>query len=521
MKNKDLLHRCPIYTAIYQTMSDYQLAYLGGTAFKRQARKKRPSEDEKIHIDLVTHTVAQPICRYIVDTLNNYVFEPGIKRELRFATPDGTPVDEDFLEWAELFQMDANMSNNSLTGVMEQIGQLSSIFGHCWVFVDMPKASEGDAGRPYVCTVSPMDVWDWKFDYYNGRQILKYVKVKEFEESDCWYFKCYHLGDSENPSYWESYEVDKGDNVEGEATLLDKGTFPPGMAIPGFIAYGRRDPRRTDVGMSDIDNASDAQREHYKLETEAYQSIQFAKTIIRADAGIKVPAHAGAIVRAQQGQIESIKVDTQDVEVIIKKQQDILDQLEKLLGFGGLRKNMATAQSGVSMIEERRNIHKLARAKARLMEICEEQIWTFAARFVDMRWAGEVNYDTDYEASDTDYRLALLNQAKTLAGDNPIIQGLIVKELVTLLCPPEEVNDYVIATLPTLPTEYQSIVAEENDETYTRDLGSQVPDKGEIEPAETDESLATYSGLGTGITYTGQSSYNPIADQLVGQASGR
>lgn len=155
------------------------------------------------------------------------------------------------------------------------------------------------------------------------------------------------------------------------------------------------------------------------------------------------------------------------------------------------------------------------------MEIAEEQIFTFAARFMDMRWAGEVHYDTDYEASDTDYRLALLNQAKALAGDNPIIQGLIVKELVTLLCPPEEVNDYVTATMPTLPAEYQAIVTEENDETYSMDIADQVPEPGAVESHEEDSELATYSGLGTGITYTGQSSYNPIADQLVGQASGR
>jgi hypothetical protein len=504
-------------------MSDYQMAYLGGTAFKRQSRKKRPSEDEKIHIDVITHTVAQPICRYIVDTLNNYVFEPGIKRDIKFATPDGTPIDDDMAEWAELFCLDADMTNNSLTGVMEQVGQLSSIFGHCWVFVDMPKQSEGNLGRPYICVINPMDVWDWKFEYYGGRQLLQYVKVKEFEEHDCYYFKIYYLGDSVNPSRWESYKVEKEDNSEGEAVLLDSGEFPAGMAIPGFIAYGRRDPRRIDVGISDIDNASDAQREHYKLECEAYQSLMFAKTLIRADPGVKVPAMAGAIVRAVQGQVESISVDTQDVQHIIDKQQDLLEQLEKLIGMGGISRNVKQAQSGISMIEQRRNVHKLAQAKARLMEITEEQIFTFAARFMDMRWAGEVHYDTDYEASDTEYRLTLMNQAKTLAGDNPIIQSMIVNELVGMLAPPEEVNDYKQAVLPLLSPEFQALSQEEAMEDYRSDIGDQVPDVQDTDESSIEELVEdqVYSGVGTGITYTGQSSYNPIADQLVGQASGR
>lgn len=523
MKNKTLLHRCPVYTSIYQTMSDYQMAYLGGTAFKRQSRKKRPSEDEKIHIDVITHTVAQPICRYIVDTLNNYVFEPGIKREVRFATSNGTPIAEDMVDWAELFQLDANMTNNSLTGVMETVGQMTSIFGHCWVFVDMPTQEEGNLGRPYICVVNPMDVWDWKFEYYGGRQLLQYVKVKEFEEHDCYYFKIYYLGNTSSPSRWESYRVEKQDNTEGEAELVGEGEFPAGMAIPGFIAYGRRDPRRVDVGISDIDNASDAQREHYKLECEAYQSLMFAKTLIRADPGVKVPAMAGAIVRAIQGQVESISVDTQDVQHIIDKQQDILEQLERLIGMGGISRSIKQAQSGISMIEQRRNVHKLAQAKARLMEICEEQIWTYAARFMDMRWAGEIQYNTDYEASDTEFRLALMNQAKALAGDNPLIQSMIVNELVGMLAPPEEMQEYKLATLPLLSPEYQALAAEQSAEDYRSDIGDQVPDAAYDDESSIEELVEdqVYSGVGTGITYTGQSSYNPIADQLVGQASGR
>ena len=521
MKNKELLKRSPIYSNIHQTMLDYQTAYLGGTAFKRQARKKRPSEDEKIHLDLISHTVAQPICRYVVDSINDVLFEPGIKRTMRFVTPEGRPIQEDMQEWAELFLLDADLDNRSLDSFMERVGQLTSIFGHAWVFVDLPRVNEGNLGRPYVCVISPMDVWDWEFDSYGGKQLLKYVKVKEFEEEDCYYFKTYHLGDSLTPSTWQSWKVEKDSNVEGDAELLAEGEFPPGMAIPGFIAFGRRDPRRNDIGVSDIDSASDAQREHYKLECEAYQSIQFAKTIIRADAGIKVPAHAGAIVRGITGQVEAIKIDTQDVTVIIQKQQDILEQLEALTGLGGLRTSRNMPQSGVSIIEERRQIHRLAKSKARLMEVAEEMIFTFAARFMGVRWAGEVNYDTNYEASDTNYRLALMNQAKTLVGDNPIIQGLIVKEMVQMLAPPEETQEYVDAALKLAPQEMQQIELDQETENYSTDMGSQLPEAEVEDENESESDTEEFNGIGTGITYTGQSSYNPVADQLVGQASGR
>jgi hypothetical protein len=444
MLNKDLLKRNPIYEAIYQQMLAYQLSYLGGLAFKQYVRKKRPSEDSNLYTDLINNTVAQPICRYIVDTINDVLFEPGIKRNLQFCTPNGQMIDPKNTEWVDLFTLDADLQNRTLTAFMENVGDLTSIFGHCWVAVDMPQENEGNLGRPYVCAISPLDVWDWEWDWYGGRPILKYVKIKEMEEEDCYYIKCYHLGDSETPSYWKSYEVPKNIASEGEkeAESIGEGFFPPGMSIPVFIAYGRRDPRTLDLGVSDIDAASDAQREHYKLECEAYSAVQFAHTLIRAEKGISIPVHAGAIVRATEGQVEAISVDTGDVNTIITKQKDILEQIEALTGLGGLRNTKNQIASGVAIIEERKQLHRLAKAKARLMEVVEELIFTYAARLMGVRWAGEVNYNTDYEAHDTNYRMALIRQAKELVGDNPMIQALITKEIIGMLAPAQSIPEY-------------------------------------------------------------------------------
>jgi len=61
MQAKDLIHKNPIYNAIYEQMLAYQYAYLGGYIFKTYVRKKRPSEDSNLYLDLVQNTVAQPI----------------------------------------------------------------------------------------------------------------------------------------------------------------------------------------------------------------------------------------------------------------------------------------------------------------------------------------------------------------------------------------------------------------------------------------------------------------------------
>ncbi len=526
MKIKELLKKSPVYLATYNTMIQLQMAYLGGDTFKKFTRRKRPSEDAAIYADCIQHTVALPLCRYIVDTVNDVVFEPGVRRNMRFATPEGREIRAELSDWSDLLLVDATLDNRSLDNFMEDVGDLSSIFGWCWVFVDMPPAETGNLGRPYVTAISPLMVWNWEWECVRGVYIPEEVTVCTQEDEECYYVTRYCLGEENEPTRYECYEIEKKDNMEQELEPYRVGYYPPGMAIPGFIAYGRRDPRTRDIGISDIDSASDAMRELYKLETEAYQSLQFARTIIRADAGVRVPAHAGAIVRASEGQIEAINVDTQDVNNIIAKQQDILEGLEQLTGFSGLRQNRTQSQSGISIVEERRSLHRLAKAKARLMEIAEEQIFTFAARFMDQRWAGEVEYNTDYEKHDTRYRLALMREAQALVPGNPIIQGLVAQEIVAMLAPEQSVADYQEAMMATQDPTFQAINTQTQQAVSTRDTGSQLPTpEEELYDVESepeypqDETL----GPGTGIRYTGLSSYNPVADQLtlVGTAQGR
>ena len=521
---RDLLKRNAIYDGIYNQMLAYQYAYLGGMPFKMLVRKKRPSEDSTLYNDLVTNTIAQPICRYIVDTINDVLFEPGVKRNVQFCTAGGQMISPTASEWSDLFLLDADLTNRSLTSFMESVGDLTSIYGHCWVAVDMPQASEGNLGRPYVCAINPLDVWDWEFDYYGGKPLLKCVKVKEMEEEDCYYIKCYHLGDAVTPSYWESYEVDKGPNkMEEQCRLIGTGTYPAGMSIPLFIAYGRRDPRRIDLGISDIDSAVDAQREHYKMECEKYTALQFAHTIIRADKGVSVPVHAGAIVRASEGQIEAIVVDTGDVDKIIMSQQDILEQIEALTGLGGIRNSKNQIASGVAIIEERKQLHRTAKSKARLMEVTEEMIFTFAARFMEMRWAGEVNYNTDYEAHDTNYRMAIMRAAKELAGDNPMIQAMITKEIIGMLAPATEIPEYEQAYIKTVPDATTRILmTDTNDQVESRDLEpSMIPQHEQFgedgedgkQQAEQDNEIgepdnaSLLGGAGTPVTNIGMTYY--------------
>lgn len=522
MDKKQLLYQCEIYRSTIQQMEIMTYSYLGGKQFKQHVRKKRPSEDGTLYQDLINNTAAQPICRYIVDTINEVVFEPGIKRDLKFCTPAGQYIEPDNCEWAQLMVLDADLQNRSLNSFMEQIGVLSSIYGWCWVGVDLPREEEGNLGRPYVVAINPMDVWDYEFDYYGGKPLLKYIKIKESEDNENYFIRCSYLGTERMPSYWVCYRVGKNsDNKDYE--IVNEGTYPPGMSIPIFMSHGRRDPRRFDIGVSDIDTASDVMREYYKLECEAYTCIQFAHTLIRADKGIAIPVHAGAIVRATQGQVETIPVDTGDVNAVIQKQHHILEQIEALTGLGGLRNTKNQLASGVAIIEERKQLHRLAKAKARLLEITEEMIWTYAARFMDMRWAGEIVYNTDYESKDSNYRLALMREALSLAPDNQMLKDMVSKELIAMLAPDDQVAKYEQVYVDNMVESPSKVLfLDENETVLTRDLGSQIP-AGMGEPYDEDTPEDEVAEYGSTPIYVGvgMSTAQAVASQIQAPMAGR
>jgi hypothetical protein len=112
------------------------------------------------------------------------------------------------------------------------------------------------------------------------------------------------------------------------------------------------------------------------------------------------------------------------------------------------------------------------------MEVTEEMIYTFAARFMNVRWAGEVNYNTDYEAHDTNYRMAIIKSAKELVGDNPMIQALITKEIIGMLAPDTAIPEYEEAYINTIADpDLRTLMTEQNNEVLSRDLeASMIPE---------------------------------------------
>ena len=424
-------------------MQSYRNGYEGGPAFKNMTLIKRPSEDAALFRDKLLNVAVIPICKAIVDEITDVIYEEQPTRHPaflnRFSTADiGIP------DWYQDFEANADLNGTSLTGVMEQAASMSGIEGWSWIFVDLP-ADPSPNNRPYISTCSAEHVIDWKYWTQYGRDYLEFIKVKEYQDANCTIYKLWYAGDARNPTYCERYVVQNEQMVNDENIVEPTETYilPRGVPIPVVQVIARPDQRRSDLGVSDLQEAVDVQREMFKLECEAYDSIRFSKPMIRASAGVRIPAGGGGIVRGDKDSMEVFPIPVQDIAQIREQQQSLIDRLDSFTGRGSLRTTMSRQQSGIAIVEERRALHRKASYRARRLEAVEKQILTLAATMMDQRWVGNIEYSTDYEDKDLQFRMALLQTASQLSGSNAVVQDIIDREVIKMITSPTETAAYL------------------------------------------------------------------------------
>ena len=419
MNSEELLKQHPMYRATVEHLVHLGNAYACDDQFKRSVRPRRTrSEGAGPYQEMIKNTVVMPLCKYVVNTIIDTVHETPVDRTLRWVS-NSVEVAEP--AWVQSFIVDAGVAQESLDAVVETAHEYASIFGWSWVVADI-----NQQGKPYLVPLTPQAVWDWKRE---GGQLV-YLKVLTGQSGDTHQFRIYERGQ------WADWDV----NFRTSATKeIQSGTLP---VVPAVQLIANNDWRSAAIGIADIDIVADAQREIYRIETEIYMSSVFAKSIIRADAGVDVPAFQGGITRATKDQIDVFNIQTGDLAALASRQEELLTSIEGLCGLGGIRNNRQQVQSGVSIVEERKALHKTAKGRARTLERFEEAIWQTVSALMGVQWAGEVVYGTDFEATDTQFRMAIAKEAQLLAPESAVVKDLILLEAVKMLAPKAEVAKY-------------------------------------------------------------------------------
>jgi len=424
-------------------MTNLRAGYEGGASFKNLTLIKRPSEDAALFRDKLLNVAVMPVCKAIIDEIVDIVYEEDPVRHPSFLNRANN-ADIGVPDWYEDFVNNANLNGDSFSSMMEQACSMAGIEGWSWVFVDLPE-DPSPGNRPYMSVCSAEHVIDWKIWTQYGQDFFEFLKVIEYQDANCTIYKLWYAGDAKNPTYCERYVIKEEQmvNVDNLVEPSSTYTLPMGIGIPAIQVIARQDQRRSDLGVSDLTEALDVQKELFKLECEAYDSVRFSKPIIRAAAGLRIPAGGGGIVRGDKDQLEVFNIPTQDIAEIRAQQESIIQRLDGFLGRGSIRTTLARVQSGIAIMEERRALHRKASQRARRMEAAEQDILKIAAQYMDQRWVGNIVYNTDYEDKDLQFRMALLQTAQSLSGTNPVIQKIIDTEVIKMITPPDQTAEYL------------------------------------------------------------------------------
>lgn len=450
---QSLLQPSYVMGLIIPQMKQLRAAYEGGMIFKQNVMKKKPSDSAMLFADKIENIAAQPVCKSIVEEMIDIIFESEPKREIAFLNSANQPIVTPL--WFEDFLNNADYENNTMSDVMEKAATLASVEGWSWIFVDLPN-EVNVTNRPYLSIASAESVIDWEYDIEGATAKLECLRVIEYQDQEKTIVMQWEAGEQEldeetgqmkyEPTTASRYIIENSKDAkvnQSEVTPAEYFEFPWNYPIPAIQLVPVPDLRNRFIGTSDITEAADVQRELLRLEAEAFDSIRFSKPIIRAREGVKIPAGGGGIARGESGDVEVIEMPTADITQIREQQQSLIATLDSYLGRSSLRKQSVQTQSGVSIIEERRGLHRKAASRARVMQSTEEEIITLVSWLMNLSWVGSIEYNTDYEAKDTQYRLALLQTAKNLSA-NPVVQEIIDLEVIKLIAPAEQMTQYLL-----------------------------------------------------------------------------
>lgn len=402
-------------------------SYVGGEEYRRGGHLTRYTlETEGEYNARLRNTPLDNHCSSVIQTYISFLFrnEPERNVDLWEGRTD-----------LERFLKDCDMEGRDFDSFMKQVSIWSSVFGHCWVVMTKPNlgattaAQELELGsRPYVNLITPLVVSDWRWERLPGGYYtlgyLKYVEevvdkitvVKEWTRST---IKTWIMDDTKKEAYVEAEEINE-----------------LGM-IPAVLVYNQRGITK-DIGVSDISDISDLQRQIYNLTSENEQSIRMdGHPSLVVPPTAQLGSGAGAIIQLQEGSDPGLNPyylehGGNSVANIHSSIDKLVEAIDRISFTGGVRSTIKKVQSGIAMEVEFNLLEAKLSEKADNLELAEEQIWRLFAAYQQLVGQPEIHYPDSFSIRDEEREFAQLVQAKSAATDPRVLQ-VIDHEIIELL----------------------------------------------------------------------------------------
>lgn len=420
-KRDQILQRHELYDNYAGRWEYYIRSFLGGEEYKggrylQEYNLELENEFEK----RLQFTPLDNHCRNIVHIYSSFLFRVLPTRKLESLNDD--PATQMFLD-------DADLEGRSFDALMREVQTYASVYGHCWLLLDKPNSNARTRAeelqqeiRPYMNIYTPENVMDWEWDRAaSGKYYLKYLKIREFRSREKDVYRLWYL--------------DRIDTVElqrmgAKAPVLIDSVPNPLNSIPAVCLYNQRSHDRG-VGVSDLTDVADLQRAIYNELSEIEQLIRLSNhpSLVKTR-DVDASAGAGAIIELPDNVDPALKPyilqpSGQNLDSVLKTIQTKIDAINRLTHVGAVRSTSERTVSGVALRTEFQLLNARLSEKAKLMELAEEQIWRYFARWQNKVFDGAIYYPESFDLRDWATDLEVLQQAKA----SNIKSDTFIKEL--------------------------------------------------------------------------------------------
>ena len=359
-----------------------------------------------------------------------------------------TPPTRDFggLEKDELFKSfleDADLTGNTFSQFMREVGRFASVYGHVYVVVDKPAVNTvtkqdqiEDDIRPYFSIITPENVFDWKMTRLpNGRVVLDSIKIRESIKPDR-----YRIWNREG---WELWEVSK---KGGTTQMVDSGKHGLGE-VPGRVVYNKNSGI-DGIGLSDIQDIADVNKNIYYLCSDAKEIIENTAFPMLAmpeedtsgadDEGEQAIGPRNILTfDKEKGQPYWLEPPHSSLAEIREWIQQDITEIFRIAKMSGMKTTDESVQpwSGVALTVQNQQLMAALHEKADNMQQAEIALLELWAKWEKKKFEGKIEYPTNFAVQDMNNEF---NNAVTALGvsiDSMVYNKEIQKKIVKTTLP--------------------------------------------------------------------------------------
>ena len=428
----DIEYQHPDYENNVDRWEFYLRSYMGGADYSEgQYLTGYLNEDSKEYDRRRQLTPIDNHCRNVVHIYSSFLWRISPTRN--FQAMEGSPDLEAFLA-------DADLDGQNFNSFMRQAQVWSSVYGHVWVMVDKPQTNAGTRAdeleqgvRPYVTLITPENVYDWRWERQpSGRYELTYLKVRESVDrvdgtTTVTYFREW---------YKEQIKLTRYDGSTGE--VIEQIDNPIGIIPAVYLPANRSIVRGS--GISDISDVAYMQKAIYQELSEIEQLIRISNhpTLVKtydtdASAGagaiINIADDLDAGLRPYQMQPSGANLDAIRASI-----SDKIDAINRMTHMGAVRGAKELTQSGVAMQTEFQMLNAKLSEKADILELAEEQLWSFYCRWQDHNTHEvEISYPDSFDLRDYAQELQFLQQVQASGVRSDTLRREVDKQIADLV----------------------------------------------------------------------------------------